>query len=175
MKISCFPTGHGLEEPGVVELADGRVWCFVRTGPLGLEGCGWRQWQSFSSDGGQVWSPPEPSQFISPCSPLSLKRIPATGHLLAVWNDHSGRFPTPKPQPISWGRTPLVCAISTDEGATWTHHKLLESAPDHGFCYVAIHFTDQALLLSYNAGGASSNMPLDTQRIRRIPLKELYE
>lgn len=138
------------------------------------QGCGWNQWQSFSEDQGQVWSPPEPSPFVSCCSPLSAKRIPATGDLFAVWNDHSGRFKTPKPEPISWGRTPLVCAVSRDEGKTWGDFKLLESAADHGFCYVAIHFTDDAVLLSYNAGGATTNTPLDTQRVRRIPLDVLY-
>jgi len=170
----CFPTGHGIEEPGLLELKDGRLWSWARSGPLGLEGCGWNQWQSFSEDQGQVWSPPEPSPFVSCCSPLSAKRIPATGDLFAVWNDHSGRFKTPKPEPISWGRTPLVCAVSRDEGKTWGDFKLLESAADHGFCYVAIHFTDDAVLLSYNAGGATTNTPLDTQRVRRIPLDVLY-
>ena len=76
--------------------------------------------------------------------------------------------------PISWARTPLVSAISTDEDKTWKHHKLIESSPEHGFCYVAIHFTDEAMLLSYNAGGAGSRNPLDTQRIRRITFDELY-
>jgi hypothetical protein len=170
----CFPTGHGLEEPGVIELNDGRLWSWTRSGILGLSGCGGRQWQSFSDDRGQTWSEPEPSQFISPCSPMQVKRIPATGHLLAVWNDHSGRFKVPKPKEISWGRTPLVSAISEDEGQTWQHHKLLEKAPDHGFCYPALHFTGEAVLLSYNAGGASSRNPLDTQRVRRIPLQEMY-
>ncbi len=97
-----------------------------------------------------------------------------TGDLLVVWNDHSGRFRVPKPQPLSWWRTPLVCAISKDEGWTWRHHQLLESAPDHGFCYPAIHFAGDAVLLSYNAGGTGSRNPLDTQRVRRITLDELY-
>jgi hypothetical protein len=139
-----------------------------------MEGYGKRQWQTFSRDGGQVWSPPEPSQFVSPCSPMHVKRIPGTGHLLAVWNDHSERFKVPKPEPISWARTPLVSAISDDEGKTWKHHKLLEGAPDHGFCYPAIHFNEDAVLLSYNAGGATTQDPLDRQRVRKITLDEMY-
>jgi len=170
----CFEDGSGLEEPGIVELKDGRIWCYCRTGLIGMGGYGGRQWQSFSKDRGQVWSQPEPSQFISPCSPMQVKRIPKTGHLLAIWNDHSGRFKVPKPKPISWARTPLVCAISEDEGKHWKHHKLLEAAPDHGFCYPAVHFVEDAVLMSYNAGGASSQDPLDTQRVRRLSLDELY-
>lgn len=169
----CSPEGWGLEEPGLIELKDGTLWCWQRTGEIGSEKPAYRQWQAFSKDGGQTWSAPVPSQFVSPCSPMQVKRIPRTGHLIAVWNDHSRRFKVPKAKPISWGRTPLVCAISKDEGRSWRHHKLLESAPDHGFCYPAVHFTDDAVLLSYNAGGASSQDCLDTQRVRRITYDEL--
>jgi len=170
----CTGTGHGLQEPGVIELNDGRLWSWTRPGLIGLEGMFDRQWQSFSNDQGQVWSEPEPSQFVSPSSPMQVKRIPSTGDLLAVWNDTSGRFKVPKAKPMSWGRTPLAYAISQDDGATWGHHKLIEKAPDHGFCYPAVHFTGEAVLLSYNAGGASSKMCLDTQRIRRISYRDLY-
>jgi Neuraminidase (sialidase) len=170
----CFPSGHGLQEPGIIELLDGRLWSWTRSGP-GVGGWGGRQWESYSDDLGQTWTEPRPSQFISPSSPMQVKRFPKSGHLLAVWNDHSGRFKTPRPLEISWGRTPLVSAISEDDGKTWKHYRLLEDAPDHGFCYPAIHFTDEAVLLSYNAGGASSRMPLDTLRIRRIPVEELYD
>jgi hypothetical protein len=105
---------------------------------------------------------------------MQVKRLRKTGDLLAVWNDHSRRFKVPRPKPISWARTPLVCAISTNEGKTWKHHKLLESAPDHGFCYPAIHSDDDCVLLSYNAGGATSQKPLDTQRVRRLSYASLY-
>lgn len=170
----CTPEGLGLQEPGVIQLKDGRLWSWTRPGLIGVEGMHDCQWESYSKDHGQVWSPPRPTRFISPSSPMQVKRIPKTGHLLAVWNDTSGRFKTPKAKPISWGRTPLVSAISTNEGRTWKHHLLLEAAPDHGFCYPAVHFTNEAALLSYNAGGASSLDPLDTQRVRRITYDALY-
>lgn len=173
----AFAGREGLQEPGVIELRDGRLWSWTRTGHIGEGARGSRQWQSFSDTAGLRWTEPEPSQFVSPCSPMSVKRIPQTGDLLAVWNDHSGRFKVPQFKPISWGRTPLVCAISSNEGRTWKKHKLLEKAPDQGFCYIAIHFVEGkpgAVLLSYNAGGAQSRMPLDTQWVRRITLDELY-
>ena len=180
----CFPDGHGWQEPGVIELQDGRLWLWARTGWNGGERCG-RQWESFSDDNGSTWSEPQPSQFVSPYSPLSMKRIPSehphAGDLLAVWNDHSGRFPTPsygdpKWKGPSWGihRTPLACAISHGNGSTWHHHFLLEDAPDHGFCYTAIHFVDDAVLLAYCAGGVTTGTVLDRIRMRRIPLAQIY-
>lgn len=132
------------------------------------------QWETFSTDQGFSWSRAEQSTFRSPCSPLSMKRIPATGDLLVVWNDRSNRYNLPEPQPISRDRTPLVSAISSDEGKTWKHHTVIESAPDHGFCYTAIHFTEDAVLLGYCAGDEAADGILNRLRIRRIPLEELY-
>lgn len=176
----CFPDGHGWQEPGVVELTDGRLWSWMRTGWSGGERCG-RQWESFSDDSGSTWSEPQASQFVSPYSPLSMKRIPQTGDLLAVWNDHSGRFPTPNYHSKAWDaneweihRTPLSCAVSRDDGSTWEHHLLLEDAPDHGFCYTAIHFVEDAVLLAYCAGGVTTGTVLDRIRVRRIPLTKIY-
>jgi hypothetical protein len=167
----CFKEGHGLQEPGVVELAGKKLWGWARTGEIGLRGCGGRQWETFSKDAGVRWTPMKPSKFVSPCSPMQVKRHPTRKLLVAVWNDQSGYFKLPKPKPISWGRTPLACAASTDEGKTWRGRMLLESAPDHGFCYPAVHFTDDDhVLISYNAGGATTRNPLDSQRVRRVPL-----
>jgi sialidase-1 len=176
----CFPDGNGWQEPGLIELSDGRLWSWMRTGWKGGEKCG-RQWESFSSDQGLTWTEPLASQFVSPYSPLSMKRIPQTGDLLAVWNDRSGRFPTPNDETPSWDgqeweihRTPLVCAISHDDGQSWHHHISLEDAADHGFCYTAIHFVEDAVLLAYCAGGVTTGTVLDRQRLIRIPIEQLY-
>ena len=75
---------------------------------------------------------------------------------------------------LSWGRTPLVTAISSDEGKTWKHKKLLESAPNMGYCYIAIHFADGAALLAYGHGGGGVDGVLQNQRMRRITLDWLY-
>lgn len=162
--------GGGLQEPGVIELNDGRLWSWTRS-TWQQDDIGRCQWQSFSDDGGRTWREPEPSIFVSPCSPLSMKRIPFTGDLLAVWNDHSGRFPTPEKRNE---RRPLVCAVSSDEGTTWKHHRVLEDDPEHGYCYTAIHFVDDAVLLAYCAGGPRPAGPLTRLRMRRIPICDLY-
>jgi hypothetical protein len=160
----------GLQEPEVVELRGGRLWMLCRT-DLG------HQWQSYSEDGGVRWSPPQPCEhFAAPTSPISIKRIPHTGDLLAIWNDHSGRFPLPPPEThaANWRRTPLVSAISRDDGRTWQHHRLLESDFEHGYCYTAIHFTGDAVLLAYCAGGPDCGWVLSRARIRRVPVAWFY-
>lgn len=156
----------GLQEPGVVELGDGRLYAYSRTS------CGC-QYELFSEDGGETWSAPRPSVFRSPCSPLSIKRIPSTGHLLAVWNDHSGRWRLPPAHSSSWGRTPLVIAVSKDDGMTWQSCQPIETDPDRGFCYTAIHFTEEALLLAYCCGGRRGAV-LQDACIRRMPLDLIY-
>lgn len=156
----------GAQEPGVVELSDGRLYACIRTS------CGC-QYEMFSEDGGETWSAPRPSVFRSPCSPLSIKRIPSTGYLLAVWNDHSGRWRLPPAQSSSWGRTPLVIAVSMDDGATWQSHQPIETDPGRGFCYTAIHFTEDALLLAYCCGGRRGAVLQDVC-LRRIPLDRIY-
>src|SRR5690606_1662194 len=73
-----------LQEPGVVELRDGTLWMFHRTGGGSL-------YSSTSADGGDTWTAAVPSDLRSPKAPASVKRLPETGALLMVWNDHRGR------------------------------------------------------------------------------------
>lgn len=171
-----FPDGTGFQEPGVVELKNGGVWTWMRTEWTGGDPRGPHQWEGFSGDDGMVWSAAQPSpDFISAvCSPASIKHIPQTGDLLAVWNDQMGHFDLPAPEPGSNGRTPLVYAVSMDEGQSWRNHHLLEDAPDHGYCYTAIHFTGDSVLFAYCAGDACTGGILNRLRIRRVPLSQLY-
>ncbi|NOZ23749.1 MAG: exo-alpha-sialidase [Planctomycetes bacterium] len=158
----------GLQEPGVVELNDGRLFSWCRTD----RGC---QYGMYSTDHGETWSFPQPTGFRSPCSPLSMKRIPSTGDLLAVWNDHSGRFDLAPPGPMTGARTPLASAISRDEGNTWENIKLVEDDPNSGYCYTAMHFSgDDHVLLAYCAGGKKYKGVLNNLRIRRIRVDWFY-
>jgi sialidase-1 len=153
----------GLQEPGAVELRDGTIYGWARTD----QGC---QYEMTSKDGGDTWTSPMPSPFKSPNSPLSLKRIPATGALLAVWNDHSGRFPSPKDHALYGGRTPLVSAVSRDEGKSWEHFKEVEADPLAGYCYTAIHFLGEHAFLAYWMGESKGGAAVTRLRIRRIGL-----
>lgn len=153
-------TATGLQEPGVVELVDGSVFCWARTDLGAQYGCR-------STDGGKTWSVPDPTSLISPVSPASIKRIPGTTSLFALYNDHSGRFPFAEKK-----RNPLVAAISRDNGETWPVATVIEPDPNGLFCYTAIHFTQDAVLLSYYAGSNSITDRGD-QRIRRISLRAI--
>ncbi len=166
-------SGSGLQEPGVVERADGSLYAWCRT-DLG------RQWEMTSADRGETWTAPRASRFLAPCAPLSIKRMPSTGDLLAVWNDHDPRWRTSRAWRAgawgakeSWGRTPLVAAVSRDDGRTWRQRRLLEDDPARGFCYTAIHFAEDAVLLAYCCGGHGAAV-LQDMRVRRIPLAWLY-
>lgn len=150
-------SGSGLQEPGVVENADGKLFGWARTD----QGA---QFGFTSTDRGQSWTPPAPTELKSPTSPASIKRLPNSPDLLAIFNDHSGAFPFPKGK-----RTPLVSAISHDGGATWKNAKLLEADPDGWYCYTAISFVDDAVLLAYCAGDKTVG-GLNRLRIRRISL-----
>jgi hypothetical protein len=171
----CLGPGRGLQEPGVVELANGRLlaWCRARQGDTALTPN--RQWRATSRDGGLHWSAFTPwNDFPSPCSPLSIKPVPGSSDLLALWNDHSGRFRLPAATPGSKGRTPLVSAVSRDCGKTWGDHRLIESAPDRGFAYVAIHFAGEHILLGYSAGGGDEKEKgLQRLRVSRIRRQDL--
>jgi len=154
----------GFQEPGVIELLDGRLMCYLRT-DAGA------QWISYSSDQGNIWTIPEASTFLSSCSPMSIKRNPENNNLIAVWNDHDPRWSTGKQavkQSSSWGRTPLVAAFSSDDGETWIDHLLLEDDPCRGFCYIAIYFTKIGILLAYCCGGGDKTIVLQDSCIRLL-------
>ena len=136
------PSGQRItvQEPGVVELKDSRLMMYLRTNAGS-------QYISYSQDGGETWSKAEPSALASPLSPATIQRVPWTGDLLCVWNDHSGVHPFP-----AGHRTPLCLAISKDEGKTWSRSRILEGDPDGWYCYTSITFLEDQMLLAYCAG-----------------------
>src|SRR6185295_11138474 len=151
----------GLQEPGIVELQDGRLMMFARTDL----GC---QYRSFSKDGGVTWTAPEESDIKSPVSPASIARIPDSGDLLLVWNDHDNVDDAHKGK-----RTPFTVAVSKDNGKTWEHKKTLDDDPDGWFCYTAIEFVKGRVVLAHCAGDAKVGR-LNRTRITSFPLSWLY-
>ena len=152
-----------VQEPGVIELEDGRIMMFCRTNA----GC---QYLSYSDDGGDHWSPLTPSTIFSPVSPASIERIPSTDDLLMVWNNHEEIDPSLKGK-----RTPLTVAISQDDGKTWTRVRNLETNPHGWYCYTAVDFIDDQLLLGYCAGDRRENNGLAFMRGSALPIAKLYE
>jgi sialidase-1 len=151
------PENIMLQEPGVVELRDGPIMMYIRTD----EGL---QYQSFSKDEGESWSPAEPANIPSPRSPASIERIPSTGDLLLVWNNNG----------ITQKRTPFNSAISKDEGQTWTNVRTIEDDPDGWYCYTAIHFIEDKVLLGHCAGNRPKGTGLSVTNITSLDLKWIY-
>ncbi len=153
----------GLQEPGIVELSDGRLLMLHRTSK-GVFYC------SYSSDRGESWTEPAPTDLCTPLSPGSIERIPSTGDLLLVWNDlsHQHRMFRKK-------RTPLTVAISKDDGQTWIKKKNLETDPNGWYCYTAIEFVDNHVLLGHCAGDRSKYNGLERTEVLRFPVSWLYE
>jgi hypothetical protein len=150
-----------LQEPGVVTLKDGRLMMFCRT-PHGS------QYVAYSADQGDTWSEFEPSNIISPLSPATIERIPATGDLLLVWNNHAHIAPS-----LRGKRTPLTVSLSRDEGRTWERVQTLEDDPHGWYCYTAMAFVGDHVLLGHCAGDRRKN-GLATTQITRFPLAWLY-
>ena len=102
-----------MEEPGMIELKDGRLMTYVRTD------ADW-QYVTYSSDKGETWSPMKAGNLRSPRSPATILRL-SDGRLAVVWNDHEthpeNRFKYPY---HNGSRAPLTLAFSSDEGRTWT-------------------------------------------------------
>ena len=147
-----------LQEPGVVQLKDGRLmmWCRTDQG---------YQYLSYSDDRGETWSRMQPSPLESPRSPASIERIPSTGDLLAVWNNHESI-----PDRLRGKRTPLTVAVSRDEGRTWENGRDLYEDPKGWYCYTAIHFADGRVLLGHCAG----HDHLKQTNITSFPVDWLY-
>jgi len=110
------------------------------------------QYQSTSTDGGETWSAPEPTALAGTAAPVSISRIPTTGHLLAIWNHNPGAS----------SRNPLTAAISKDEAKTWEAFRNIEDAPGDAWAYPAVTWIDnQAYLTYFNyTGGLSLQLKL---------------
>lgn len=164
----CIPISRGctlgVQEPGILELEDGRLWCYIRTNAG-------KQYECFSSDDGETWSEPAPTFFSSAVSPLSTKRL-SDGRILAVWNPvpvYTGRS-----QMVDgvWtgARTPLSYAVSEDGGKSFGSPIDIETDPRSGFCYTAIFETDDGVLLAYCAGNVDDGACLNRLRITKLYL-----
>jgi hypothetical protein len=102
-------TPRGVMEVQIAEIASDRLFCLFRT----QGGCLYR---TTSEDGGESWSPSEPSPLPAPESMARMIRL-RSGALLVVWNNTAST--TQKP------RYPLVAALSDDEGASWSEARVI--------------------------------------------------
>ncbi|TWU26704.1 Sialidase precursor [Novipirellula galeiformis] len=133
-KNSMTAQGRGCHEPTIVELKDGSLYCLMRNTNK-------KQYASISTDGGESWSTPQPTVLTSPEAPALLKRIPATGDLMVIWNNVSSSS--------NWPRTPLSVAISDDEAKTWKHVQDIDNRNNFEVAYPSATFVDDEVLVAY--------------------------
>lgn len=150
---------RGAMEPEVIELEDGRVLMIVRT-QLGYIAA------ATSADGGETWAEPATWNVRSPESPATLRRVPATGHLLLIWNDrfdagagHGGK------------RNPLSAAVSSDEGRTWSPPMSLENSPGQQYAYTSVTLHQDRVLMTYYVSDDKTGWI--SSRFRSLPVSSL--
>ncbi len=141
-RVEPMPEGTKVmfQEPAVLETKDGIVRMWIRTDAGS-------QYECTSKDFGIHWSQPHPGVLKSPKSPASFARVPWTGQLMCVWNDHGGSHPF-----VTGKRTPLCVALSDDEGQSWQKSRIIEDHPQGHYCYTSITFTQQDAIISYMYG-----------------------
>ena len=144
------------QEPGVVELADGRLLMTIRN-------ASGRQYFAYSSDRGATWTDSTPSPLVSPASPAAIKREPNGERLIAVWNDSPN------------ARNPLTIALLSPDGTSVVSKRTLDKSDETGsraFCYPALFYaTPETLLVGYCCGKAPWG--LNASRISRVQLSDL--
>ena len=170
-----------LQEPGLYELGDGRVWLWCRTA-YG------HQYQSFSSDGGESWCAISPAlRFTSPDSPMQIRNVGE--YTAAIFNplaynclrDEKEIWKSPK-------RTPYVCAISRDRGFSFVEDRntsanggfeafvkdcyLLEDDLSNSYCYPAILGVKDGFLVAYYHSNGT-DVCLNSAKIIKVRYDEL--
>lgn len=154
----------GLQETGFYQYEDGRVWAYSRT---------WsgNQYSCYSDDDGVTWTTPTVGEFFtSPPAPMNVKRI-NDKYTVAIFNPIPN-YPGREAHPRTWGRTPLVCAVSTDDAKSFGKVFAIEDDPQNGYCYPSILAGEDYILVAYYHSNGG-NIPLNCCKITKVPLSEL--
>lgn len=178
---SPYTDSTGLAEPGLYEHEDGRLWLYCRTA-YGY------QYQSHSDDNGVSWSTPIPNFcFTSPDSPMRVKKVGK--YVASVFNPMGYNCLNSGTE--NWGspkRTPLMCAISHDDGRSFdTTGKTpangvmkgfaenlyyIEDSREDSYCYPAIIEVDDGFLVTYYHSNGTG-ICLNSTKVVKIRFSEL--
>ena len=109
---------HGIIQPSLVRLKDGRVRMYVRATQRIAHIC-----YADSSDGGKTWTSAQPTELLNPNSGIDAVGL-SDGRIVIVYNN------------TNKGRSPLNVAISRD-GDHWNQFLALETEPGE-FSYPAV-------------------------------------
>ena len=134
---------------------------------------------AYSDDEAETWSEEEPGVFFS--SPLSLMQVKKTGeYTVAIFNpipEFTGRDCAHRVGKEPWGRPPLVCAVSRDDGKNHngtSFDKLfyLEDDRKNGYCYPAVFDGGDYFLTAYYHSNDTGHC-LDSTKIMKVECGEL--
>ena len=154
----------GLQETMLYQHEDGKLHAFSRT-DLAF------QFECYSEDNGETWTNSVPNRFFSsPDSPLLIKK--AGKYTIAVFNPIPNYTTRPNADGNVWGRSPLVCAVSEDDGITFDRIFALEDDPNNGYCYPAIIEGEDYFLVSYYHSN-NSDSPLTSCKTLKIMFDEI--
>lgn len=159
---------RGAMEPTVVERKDGSLFAVLRSTVGYL-------FQAESKDRGATWSAATQTALTSPQAEPCLRRIPSTGDLLLIWcNTLPYSITTPGSKASGRPRNPLACALSRDEGKTWSKPKDIENREGYDTAYPNVYFRgDEAIVTFYQASASGSR---DTELLLRIyPVEWFYK
>jgi hypothetical protein len=149
--------GKPLMEPGVAECADGSLYMTIRM-KLGT------LYQARSTDSGATWGDLKSSGLPAPAAPSTLVRDPDSSALWMFW--------CPNAKGDWKGRTPQVCAVSLDNGQTWSAPRPIENDPKHSYGYISVTVVQKHALLTYYdwADDGQPAFKMTNLRQRLIPL-----
>ena len=172
----------GLAEPGIYELAGGKLWLYARTG-YGY------QYQSFSEDGGLTWSEAKPNHNLtSSSSPMIVCK--AKDCTIAVLNPipWAGTFAIAKEWLPHKDRTPFVLIADPTGGEALVkqdfssrfgefmpyvrHCYYLEDDRTETYCYPSLIEVEDGLLVAYYFSDGTGK-ELASARIKKILWEEL--
>lgn len=152
----------GLQETTVFQENSGRLRAYSRTDTL----C---QFESVSDDFGATWTVPRPNVFFSsPASPMLVRKVDDL--VLAVFNPIPNY--TTRTNTRFAGRTPLVIAVSRNDGDSFDAVHFLEDDPDLGYCYPAVFDGGDYILVAYYVMERRERN-LDSNKIIKIQKSEL--
>ena len=152
--------GVMLQEPGLFIDEAGSLRMYARTNAG-------TQYVTRSDDGGKTFERPQPWTLRSPLSPATVRRL-TDGRLLAIWNESSESSDVSRAP-----RTPLVAAISRNDGASWGKRHTLFQHEDGWYCYVSVDQSGGELLLTTCAGDRRTGNGLQSLTVVALPLSHL--